>query len=651
MRVPINWLKNYVKIGKDLDMLTYKLTMAGHMLDKKDSVDGNVVLDLELRGNRADCYSIVGIAREVAALFDTPLKYPKLYQKIKKASAIKNMSFKFDPKHVKRAAIARIKNIKITQSPKWLQQSLKAYGIASINNIVDLTNFVMVETGQPLHAFDNDKVQKTIEVGLAKKGEQITTFLGSKIALTPEDLVWKSKGQVISVAGAIGAQNPSVSDNTKTILVEAANYDRANIRRTIHRHNLLTDAGIRHEKELDPNLVRDGILRFLELIDQNGWGEIENELYDYYPNPLEPWEIDLNLEYLNNFSGTDIKLETVNNILERLSFKILRKSSNTIRVLCPTHRTDVKLEEDLVEEVLRILGYDQIPTKILSFEIPEDITPDYVSQEEEVKRNLIGCGFDEVISIPFVKEKYKKYNKDPISKSASPVNVQNRPSPDVEEMRMNLFPNLLENVEKIINERGIVAPLFEVGRVYHKKHKNNYVEKRKVGIAYWAKEKGSHPKFKGFLDAYFENFRLSDIKYQEFWAQDFGVTNAYTINLKGDPIGYGWQSEDIYYAEIDLDLTVGKSTSPKVNLWPKFPPQIEDVTFRLPEKTYLGHIIAELEKPKLVSKVELWDVYKDYYTFRIWYRHPQKTLSDKEVEVIRKKIIKMVKDKYGGVVK
>src|SRR5258706_6375265 len=180
MRIPLNWLNEFVKLPKSQKDLTDRLTMAGHMLDKIDKVNGNFVLDLELRGNRADCYSIIGIAREVSALFNTSVKYPKSNLRLKKVSELKNINFEIKTDLVKRVMMVVIKDIKITTSPKWLKGKLHEYGMTSINNIVDLTNYVMIETGEPMHAFDLDAIQSVhgsvnLQIRLAKKGEQMTT--------------------------------------------------------------------------------------------------------------------------------------------------------------------------------------------------------------------------------------------------------------------------------------------------------------------------------------------------------------------------------------------------------------------------------------------------------------------------------------------
>jgi len=248
MKIPINWLNSLVEIPKDIKKLTRDLTMVGHMLDKIEVKNGQTILDLELRGNRADCYSILGIAREVSAIYGTKLKKIPV-EEITKTNKLKDFSLDIQTSLVKRVGMIKIKNVKIVKSPSWLSEKLVSYGIESKNNIVDLTNLVMVETGEPMHAFDLDKIGNSLEIRLAKDGEKITTFQDTTLTLTKDDLVWAKKNNILSVAGSIGEKYNSVSDTTKNILLEAANYDRANIRKTVYRHNLLTDAGIRHEKE------------------------------------------------------------------------------------------------------------------------------------------------------------------------------------------------------------------------------------------------------------------------------------------------------------------------------------------------------------------------------------------------------------------
>lgn len=641
MRIPLNWLNEFVSLPKDRKLLTDKLTMAGHLLDKTDTVNGNAVIDLELRGNRADCYSIVGIAREVSALFGNQLKYPKITLKLNKASKLKDFKLEVKTPLVKRVMMAEIKNVVIGQSPKWLKDRLIEYGITPINNIVDLTNYVMVETGEPMHAFDSEKIGKNLEIRLAQKGEKMTTFQDKTLTLASEDLVWANDNSVLSVAGAIGGKYHSITDSTKNVLLEAASYDRANIRRSIHRHNLLTDAGIRHEKDLDPNIVEGAMLRFLSIVEKNKWGRVTPQISDYYPNPATPWKIATTYEYIDSLAGFVIAPVKIKQILKGLNFIITKSSPKTLEVQIPTYRTDVRLEEDLIEEILRVHGYEKVPTRILSLEIPDTITPSFITQEEKIKNVLVGIGFDEVISSSFVRESYLKYNQG----TYEPVRVSNKPSSDIEELRTTLFPNLLEFTQKILNERGTEAYLFEAGKIYFKE-KGNYVEKRKLGIVYCQKKDAEFVYFKGFLEAFFAKLNLPEIAFTQTG------TDKYDMSLNKTIVGYGHRLENVFYAEIDLDAILDKETGTKAALWPKYPPQIEDITLAIPPKTKIGEVINTiLQAHKLIADVELKDTYKDSYTFRVWYQDKNKTLNNQEVEKIRNKLLNEIKVKFGAILK
>ncbi len=649
MRVPIKWLNEFVNIPKDIRVMTDRLTMIGHMLDKVTVVKGETIIDLELRGNRADCYSILGIAREVSAVFNSKLKLPEKIEVVS-VKKLKNSVLKVSTPLVNRAAIVEIFDIKITDSPKWLKDKLVLYGMESINNIVDLTNYVMIETGQPMHAWDLDKLKSgEIELRLAKNGEQITTFQDLSLSLSKADLIWAMGKDVLAVAGGIGEKYHSISDTTQNILIEAANYNRASIRKTIYRHNLLTESGIRQEKELDPNLVEMALGRFLYFIQKNNWGTFKSNMYDYYPNPLKSWRINLNLRKLNELSGFVIQLNDVEKILKSLYFQVVLKTKDKITLLVPTFRTDVKSEEDVIEEILRIIGYDNIPVKTLSLEIPEIITPEFINQESAMRNAAVSTGLDEVISLPFISEKMSDLNVSLDNEELESATLINPPSPDTKNLRLSIFPNLLSNTNKIMNERGELASLFEIGKVYSKENEK-YFESRKMGFMYWSKENKGFKHFKSLMIALLLKANLPEVLFET--TKNKILKNAYNITLDGHRVGIGGQYDDVYYLEVSLDTLLGKTNKYKVSLWPKFPPQIEDLTVVLPERTVIGDVFNHIKSfDSFINEVELRDVYKDSYTFRIWYQSPDKTLDNSEIEKIRTSLVNSLSKKFGASVK
>lgn len=653
MKIPLNWLNELVTLPKERKVLTDALTSVGHMLDKIEIVDGEVVIDLELRGNRADCYSIIGIAREVLAIFGTKVKYPPVIDLVK-VTKLKNIKLEIKTPLVKRVGMVEIRNVKIIKSPDWLSKKLAIYGIDSVNNIVDLTNYVMLETGEPMHAFDLDKIaclpagrENNLEIRLAGTGEKIRTFQDLTLSLTKEDLVWAREENILSVAGAVGEKYHSISETTKNVLLEAANYDRANIRRTVYRHNLLTEAGIRHEKELDPNMVEIAIGRFLYLIKANGWGEFKPEMYDYYPNKVNPWKLKLDFNYFKSLGGVNIPKKEIKKILLGLDFKILKQDRDGLETHVPTYRTDVTCEEDVIEEILRIYGYDKIPAHTLSLEIPKNVTPTFINQEEILRNAAVSCGFDEVISFSFVKENYSEYNMHPDTFDLKPICILNPPSPDTKNLRQTLLPNLLENAKRIVNERGEEVSLFEIGKIYLRS-KNKYTESRKIAFIFWQKETSDFKVFKGKLDEFFNKVQIDLPEYANE-VKNLPLSYSYNLRLDDKTVGFGGKADDIFYAEIDLDEILGKEKKYLTKLWPKYPPQIEDITLMFPEKTMIGEVIKLItNNSKLITKVELKDIFKDNYTFRIWYQDPSKNLTDKEVEGIRNRLLDIIKKRFGA---
>jgi phenylalanyl-tRNA synthetase beta chain len=650
MKIPLNWLKEFVSLPTDTRVLTDRLTMIGHMLDKKLEINGQTILDLELRGNRADCYSIYGIAREVSAVFGSKIK-PIKTMPFKKVEKLKNSYLKIETPLVKRASMVEIYDVKITPSPMWLKDKIESYGMDSVNNIVDLTNYVMIEMGEPMHAFDLDKVKnKELEIRLAKQGEKITTFQNSVLTLTNQDLVWAMGDYILSVAGAIGEKYNSISDTTKNILLESASYDQANIRQSVYRHNLLTEAGIRHEKFLDPNMVEIAMGRFLYLIDKYRWGKITKEVYDYYPKNTPPWKIELYFSQLSTVSGFEIPKTEIKNIITRLNFNLIKITNESVILEIPTYRTDVKLEEDVIEEILRIYGYDNIAPRALSLEIPPPITPSYIKQELELKEIATAVGFNEAITLSFIKSNYANLNKHPFIAEAKVVSLTNPTSPDNRDMRVTLFPNLIELVQKEIYEREQEVRLFEIGKSYYKSG-GKYKEERKIGFAFYSSQNNGFSSFKSLLSTFVTKSGLESIDFKPE-ALLLNLSSSYEIFLGKELIGFGGNIKNIYYAELNLDLILGKTNNYQVSLWPNYPPQIEDITLNFPASTLIGNALKIILKssPK-IARVELNDVFKDSYTFRIWYQDKTKTMTDSEVETIRKKILENIKDKLGGQVK
>ena len=326
--------------------------------------------------------------------------------------------------------------------------------------------------------------------------------------------------------------------------------------------------------------------------------------------------------------------------------------------MIPTYRTDVTLPEDVIEEIVRIYGYDNIPTRTLSLEIPDSVTPDYIIQEQKLRNAATSLGFDEVISLSFVKEKYLDKNIPPLKGNLKVVSIQNPPSPDTRYLRATLLPNIFESVQKIINERGKEENLLEIGKVYFKDGKQsltlrdkNYTEKRRIGLASWSQATNDFTNIKSLILGIFSKMGIQAPEYLHE-ILNLPLLDSYLVKHGNKEIGFGGKFDDIYYTEIDLDTLLGQENKYKALLWPKYPPQIEDITLTIPEKTYIGDVVKAIKYVNSqITKVELSDVFESNYTFNIEYQNPDKTLNDREVEELRKKIISTVKAKFGATLK
>ena len=412
MKVPIKWIKEYIDLPDDLKVFTDKMSMIGHLLDKIEKTDTDTVVDLELRGNRADCYGVLGLAREYHAAaggrFDIPHinMLPQIEYEVIKVTV--------DTSMVKRFYSCVIKGLVIKPSPDWMQERLKNYGIEPINNLIDITNYVMIETAKPMHAFDLDKLDdKELVIKQAEDGDTIETFDGSQLKLTKEDTIYADKnGTPLGVSGIIGGKNSGISaekhNSTTNILLECAAYDRVAIRRSMFRHNIQTDAGLRHSHELHPSLCDYALARAVDLYMQFAADDNTeiNGIADYYPNPDSQKVINFDPKETRRLGGIEIPVKEQSEILNRLEFATEETidennhENDSLIVSVPLFRTDILESADLVEEVLRIFGYENIPSKTLSSVIPDPVTQKELIIEEKSRDLLTALGLNEVITVP-----------------------------------------------------------------------------------------------------------------------------------------------------------------------------------------------------------------------------------------------------------
>jgi phenylalanyl-tRNA synthetase beta chain len=566
MKVPIDWLKHYVDVPEDTQSIARDLTSIGHMQDGPfKEVAGDTVIDLEIRQNRSDCLSLIGIAREVAAITGHELKLPKSYT-TPLSLETKDLSITIENTDVcYRFNAIEIGNIHITESPEWLKKRLESYGIKSINNVVDITNFVMIECGQPLHAFDKNKVDgQTIRVRLAQKGEKLHLLSDQEIELDPQDLVIADSVKVLALAGVMGGKESAVTNNTTSIILEAATYNQASIRRSSIRHQLRTEASTRLEKFLHPHLTQLALQRASELICDICEGTLVSQT-DTYPHKKTDIKIRVNEKNIKRIGGIEIPTKKASDIL--LSLQIPNTIEETeIEVHVPYFRTDLLIEEDIIEEILRMHGYDSIPERLIAAPAPKNITSKDYALEERIKDSLTALGFDEQITEPLTNE---------MKSNETPIFLENSLNSNKKMLRTTLQHNLVNVVKNRLKYKIQENKVFEIGKIYFT-DRNEYQEAKKIGILI-SGEKTDFLSLKGYIEALFEKenkeYNESYIEYKK---------------LSSPP--------NTFYAEIDFaqfrDCPISKpeilSTPPQLIL--------QDFSFIVSKDIQVGDIIKSIKE-------------------------------------------------------
>jgi phenylalanyl-tRNA synthetase beta chain len=419
------------------------------------------VLDIKVLPDRAhDAVSHVAMAREIIALEggEMDYDYDGLVLPSKKA---KNLNIKIDDSSLcPRYIGAVLSGVQVKQSPQWMKMRLEASGIKTINNVVDATNYVMLELGQPLHAFDADVIGMDIVVRNGKKDEEITLLDGSIKKLTTDDIIIANNNEALALAGIMGGKQSGISGQTKTIIIEAANFKALPIRKTRTRLNLFTDASNRFEKELDPNLAEKAMVRVIEILQHTADAIFEGTI-DEYPNIVKPWTVQLELKYVDKLLGVMVPPKTSQKILESLGVKAKIKKDIIIAEI-PTFRIDLKSQEDLIEEIGRIYGYEKIEN------IPPTVAITGTKQnqgrifERAIKNLLVGQGFSEVYNYSFYSAIDASLCELGFIKH---LELEMPMSPEQSQLRISLIPNLLKNVRENLKNYGEFS-IFEIGKVY-----------------------------------------------------------------------------------------------------------------------------------------------------------------------------------------
>ncbi|MFH1559388.1 MAG: phenylalanine--tRNA ligase beta subunit-related protein [Patescibacteria group bacterium] len=460
------------------------LTQIGFMMDSfsKARYQGkeDYVLGLEIRENRGDLLGIIGIAREVAAYWGLKCKMPKASVKL---SGEQNDKIKvLAKKYVKRAMAIEIEGFKNQHSPAWLKEYLKFYDINSINLAVDLSNYVMILTGYPSHLLDRDKMQGGLVWDLNDRFRKFTSLFGTEAELNrKQEIIIRDEKNILGMAGILGGQRAAIEEKSENIIAEIAIYDHATVRKNARDLRLITEAGIRLGRDLDPEGLEQAFRLLVSLLIEHGQGNPVNGVFSYYPQKRKTSWIELSLDEPGIYAGIKIGAKKVTAILENLRFRVRRKRK-AIEVRPPLDRTDVELKEDVIEEVIRMTGYENIPwDQTPALKVTKNITPKVISLAEKAREILMVLGYDEVMSLPMVSP---GANERVNYRDFSEVGTQNSVNEEYPNLRQSMAVGLKRQAEEFLKKNIETIRIFEIGKVFGEK-KGKYLEFDALGML-WA---------------------------------------------------------------------------------------------------------------------------------------------------------------------
>ena len=581
-------------------------TALGLMLDKPIENEG---LDLEHRMDRSDWLSVVGCARDLAAMEGLELKLPE--GEVPEAAGNGEVEIVVEaPDLVRRFNTRVFRGVKVGPSPKWIVERLEAYGIPSINNIVDITNFIMVELGQPMHAQDLSKFSnQKILFRRAKKGETCMTLLGEEIKLDEETLVMTDGEKIIAIGAIVGGRTTAVDASTTDIILDAGNYNQANIRKTSRRLGIRNETVARTEKFLHPHSTQVAIERATKLILELAGGQyFENE--DYYPKNVALTKMDVRFARIEKVSGMEVSKEKAREILTALGYKVLDVSADALSLEVPYFRTDVTVEDDIVSDILRINNYEKIPLELMNSAPPAEVTPKIYDLEEKCRDILAALGMHEHITNPLVQTDTKDKNM---------VVLENSLNSEQNALRTSIYTTLSPVLETYKKHRISSAKLFEVGKIYNK----NLSETRVLeGVTSASGGLGE------ILSAFFLNLGVADVSYKGSKSKAGIFQGSLELGeLRPD-------SFTIYTESLLKAKTSNLRTRDKI-----FHRSTQDVTVELESGSALGEIVEKIKSAsKKITQVELVDKFKKggktAYTFRAVFESPQE-IPEKELAKIQ----------------
>ena len=639
----------------------------------------DTVFELDLTPNRPDCLSVIGIAREIAAIQKTPLKYPD-YAIADQTDAIHKLSsVKIEaPEHCPRYSARLVENIKVVKSPFWLQDRLLSVGLRPINNIVDITNFVMMETGQPLHAFDFDRLaENRIVVRLAAQGEKFSTLDEKQRMLESEMLMICDGEKAVAVGGVMGGLNSEIKSDTTRVLIEGAYFNPVSIRRTSKKLGLNTDASHRFERGVDPEGTIRAVNRAAKLMVEIGGGTLIDGIIDEYPNPQPAKSLPLSTARTNRLLGTRLDRTRIRDLLGSIEFKVepLDNTKDDLLVRAPTYRVDITRAEDLMEEVARLYGYHNIPTTHPAMPAEGRSPAPRLVLRNRLKSLMNGFGFTEVISYSFDSESScDRLQIKPDDPRRSRIHILNPLTEDQTVMRTSLVPGILSTMAYNITRQIKNLKLFEIGKAFIGTEAHSLPLEPEFLIALWtgARDEASwyHREIpcdfydiKGIAEGLLRGLKIEKLRFTALPADACEYTRpGYTAKISAADTMLGLLGEihprvlagfDLKQTAFIFELEVDKIAQliPETRFYkpiPRFPAVYRDITIIIDrgiETQTVLHTAADFNED-LVEDLHLFDVFEDApiaegqksVSFRVTYRSPVKTLEDQDINELHKSI-------------
>lgn len=690
MRIPYEWLKEFVDINHPPESVIDKLTMIGFEVEAVEHIDGDVVFEINVTPNRPDCLCLIGIARELSAAYGTPLKFPDHNVVAKNKELDFNVDI-IEPRLCHRYAGRIVRNVSVKPSPDWLRKRLEKCNIRSINNVVDVTNYVLLEFGHPLHAFDLSTLKgRLIRVGTPKGIDNsskavVNTLDGAEREVSGDTLlIWDSE-RPVAIAGVMGGQDTEVKDDTKDIFIESAYFDPVSIRRTSKALGLKTESSYRFERGTDIKGLKKALDRAALLMKEVADGTIYGKI-DIYPKRYFPVEVNVRYERINRILGLKLTKKEIHNCLKWLGLEIIEEGRNGFKIKPPAFRRDITMEADIIEEIARHYGYDRIPSELPKAVMGVDVRKADIRGQKiknNIKESLLNAGFTEVINYSFMGlQDIDLLGVVAEDERRNLIQIRNPLREEDSFMRTTLIPSLIKNLTQNLAHGNRDLRLFETAKVFISTASNPLPDEREHLAALYYKEKikslykenvSDFYIVKGAVEAVLNSLMIYDYSFVRSSEPFLHLGQSADIFIGGSKTGYigvlspemidslqiKAQKPSVIVVEMDVNKLISYTVQDiKYKQLPKYPYVERDTAIVVDSSIESSKIIGYLKSysSDLIEDIAIFDVYqggsiaegKKSVAFNVRYRSSERTLTDEEVDVIHKSLVDFILEKTNG---